>query len=356
MTDGVRLNKYISDTGFCSRRQADLYIEQGRVTINGRDCTGICMVEEGDRVAVDGEALRPRRRAVYIALNKPVGVTCTVDPQDKTNIADFVNYKERIFPIGRLDKASEGLIFLTNDGDIVNKILRAGNHHEKEYIVVVDKPITDDFLNKMAAGVRLDQNERTLPCKVSKIGENSFRIILTQGLNRQIRRMCQALHCNVVKLTRVRIMNVTIKGLSVGQWRLLTPQEMEQINNAVESSSKTASTTATTSTTKSTKFTASARSTGKAGKAGASAKFGKTSGGENSGGNGGRSKSKGAAGARDAARTTQNSRKAAPSGRKSSKQKPEHAFSETVEVGTSDRHPKRAAQTAYNKYKSKGRK
>lgn len=238
---GIRLNKYISDSGFCSRREADELIAQERVTVNGADVTSQgYVVMEGDRVAVDGEPLRTRRRAVYIALNKPVGITCTTDTEDKSNITDFVKYKERIFPIGRLDKASQGLIFLTNDGDIVNKILRAGNSHEKEYQVTVDKPVTEDFMRRMAAGVRLDEGERTLPCKVTRMGERAFKIVLTQGLNRQIRRMCQVLHYNVVRLNRVRIMNVTLKGIDVGQWRFLTAQEVEQINNAVSGSSKVA--------------------------------------------------------------------------------------------------------------------
>lgn len=237
--EGVRLNKYISDSGFCSRRVADELIAQGRVTINGRDIMEACLVVPGDRVAVDGEQLRTKKRAVYIALNKPVGITCTVDPEDKTNIADFVGYKERIYPIGRLDKPSQGLIFLTNDGDIVNKILRAGNAHQKEYVVNVHKPLTEAFLTKMAAGVRLDKDTRTLPCKVSRMGESQFRITLTQGLNRQIRRMCEAMGYNVTKLNRTRIMNITIKGLDTGQWRFLTTEEVEQIMAMTENSAKT---------------------------------------------------------------------------------------------------------------------
>lgn len=237
--EGVRLNKYISDSGFCSRRVADELIAQGRITVNGRDVVEVCLVAPGDRVAVDGEQLRTKKRAVYIALNKPVGITCTVDPEDKTNIADFVGYKERIYPIGRLDKPSQGLIFLTNDGDIVNKILRAGNAHQKEYVVNVHKPLTEAFLAKMAAGVRLDKDTRTLPCKVSKMGESQFRITLTQGLNRQIRRMCEAMGYNVTKLNRTRIMNITLKGLDLGQWRFLTPEEVDQLMAMTENSVKT---------------------------------------------------------------------------------------------------------------------
>lgn len=239
MMEGVRLNKYISDSGFCSRRAADEFIAQGRVTVNGKDTMEVCLVVPGDKILVDGEAIRIKKRAVYIALNKPVGVTCTVDPEDKTNIADFVGYKERIYPIGRLDKPSQGLIFLTNDGDIVNKILRAGNAHQKEYVVNVHKPLTDLFLAKMAAGVRIDKDTRTLPCKVSKMGESQFRVTLTQGLNRQIRRMCESLGYNVTKLNRTRIMNITLKGLDLGQWRFLTPEEVEQLMAMTEHSTKT---------------------------------------------------------------------------------------------------------------------
>ena len=182
------LNKYISETGFCSRREADKYIEQCRVTINGKDANKGNRVGENDIVLVDGEPIKKKQAAVYLLLNKPKGITCTTDLKDKTNIIDFVNFKSRIFPIGRLDKRSEGLIFLTNDGDIVNKILRAGNNHEKEYIVTVDKPITIDFINKMRNGVRI-LGTVTQKCFVKQEGPNRFKIILTQGLNRQIRRI-----------------------------------------------------------------------------------------------------------------------------------------------------------------------
>jgi 23S rRNA pseudouridine2604 synthase len=233
------LNKYISESGFCSRREADLYIEQGRVTINGREAVKGNRVGENDIVHVDGEPLRKKKAAVYILLNKPKGVTCTTDQKDKTNIVDFINYKTRIFPIGRLDKRSQGLIFLTNDGDIVNKILRAGNKHEKEYIVTTDKPVTPDFIQKMRSGVRIP-GAVTKPCFVKQEAPNRFRIILVQGLNRQIRRMCEALGYNVEALTRIRIMNITLNGLQPGKWRFFTPAEITTINNMVANSSKTA--------------------------------------------------------------------------------------------------------------------
>jgi len=234
------LNKYISETGFCSRREADKYIEQCRVTINGKEAHKGNRVGESDVVLVDGEPIKKKKHtAVYILLNKPKGVTCTTDQKDKTNIIDFINFKSRIFPIGRLDKRSEGLIFLTNDGDIVNKILRAGNKHEKEYIVTVDQPITVDFINKMRNGVRI-LNTVTQKCFVKQEGPNRFKIILTQGLNRQIRRMCEALGYNVESLVRIRIMNITLAGLPSGKWRYFTPAEITLINNMVANSSKTA--------------------------------------------------------------------------------------------------------------------
>jgi 23S rRNA pseudouridine2604 synthase len=233
------LNKYISDTGFCSRREADKYIEQCRVSINGKDAHKGNRVKEGDDVRVDGEPLKKKKQTVYLALNKPKGVTCTTDLKDKTNIIDFVNYKSRVFPVGRLDKRSEGLIFLTNDGDIVNKILRAGNQHEKEYIVSVDQPITVEFINKMRNGVRI-LGTMTQKCFVKQEGTNRFKIILTQGLNRQIRRMCEALGYNVESLKRTRIMNITLTGLPPGKWRYFTPAEVETISQMLRNSSKTA--------------------------------------------------------------------------------------------------------------------
>ena len=233
------LNKYISDTGFCSRREADKYIEQCRVTINGKEVQKGARVNEGDDVRVDGERLKKKIQAVYLALNKPKGITCTTDLKDKTNIIDFVNFKTRIFPIGRLDKRSEGLIFLTNDGDIVNKILRAGNGHEKEYIVSVDKPVTPDFINKMRNGVHILRTV-TQKCFVKQEGADRFRIILTQGLNRQIRRMCEAMGYTVTVLKRIRIMNMTLTGLPPGKWRYFTPGEIDAINEMLKNSSKTA--------------------------------------------------------------------------------------------------------------------
>lgn len=232
------LNKYISDSGFCSRRDADKYIEECRVTINGHDAQKGNRVQEGDIVKIDGEPLKKKKAAVYLMLHKPKGITCTTDLKDKTNIIDFVNYKSRIFPIGRLDKLSEGLIFLTNDGDIVNKILRAGNGHEKEYLVTTDKAIDADFVNKMRSGVKIP-GAVTQKCFVKQEGDSRFRIILTQGLNRQIRRMCEALGFRVTSLKRVRIMNISISGLAPGKWRYFTAKEMEALNDMLQHSSKT---------------------------------------------------------------------------------------------------------------------
>lgn len=235
----ISINKYISDTGFCSRREADQYIEQGRVTINGNIALKGNRVGEKDVVHIDDEILKKKKSSsVYIMLNKPKGVTCTTDLKDKTNIIDFINYKSRIFPIGRLDKRSEGLIFLTDDGDIVNKILRAGNQHEKEYIVTVDKVISPEFIKKMRSGVRI-LNTTTQPCFAKQEGTHRFRIILTQGLNRQIRRMCEALGYSVESLVRVRIMSITLNGLAQGKWRHFTPPEVEMIRTMVANSSKT---------------------------------------------------------------------------------------------------------------------
>ena len=234
------LNKYISDTGFCSRREADRYIEECRVTINDKDAHKGNRVQAGDIVKIDGERIgKKKTTAVYLVFNKPKGITCTTDQKDKTNIVDFINYKSRIFPIGRLDKLSEGLIFLTNDGDIVNKILRAGNGHEKEYIVTVDQPVNTDFVQKMRNGVKI-LGELTQKCFVKQEGENRFRIILTQGLNRQIRRMCEALGFKVTSLKRIRIMNITVSGLQPGKWRYFTAQEIAGIQEMVKTSSKTA--------------------------------------------------------------------------------------------------------------------
>ena len=221
----MRLNKYISETGVCSRRQADQWIEQGRVTINGAAATLGTQVNEGDRVEVDGRAVQPQAASVYIALNKPVGITCTTERHVEGNIIDYIGHPQRIFPIGRLDKDSEGLILLTNNGDIVNELLRVENRHEKEYVVTVDRPITDEFLEGMARGVRI-LGVMTQPCRVRKIGQLSFAIILTQGLNRQIRRMCAAFEYEVRRLQRVRIVNIDLRGIKVGQWRELSIDEL----------------------------------------------------------------------------------------------------------------------------------
>ena len=236
---GTSINKFISETGFCSRREADKYIETGRVTINEKEAKKGNRVEVNDIVKIDGEFLQSKKSPVYLALHKPKGITCTTDLKDKTNIVNFIKYKSRIFPVGRLDKFSEGLIFLTNDGDIVNKILRAGNGHEKEYVVTVDKNIDVEFIKKMSSGIPIlgTVNKK---CFVKQEGEKQFRIILTQGLNRQIRRMCGALNYKVTSLIRVRIMNITLKGLPKGRWRYFSPEEISEVNEMIGNSSKTA--------------------------------------------------------------------------------------------------------------------
>jgi 23S rRNA pseudouridine2604 synthase len=234
----IRINKFISETGFCSRREADRLVEQGRVTLNGQKAVLGDKATNTDEVLVDGKPLKAKKAGVYIAFNKPVGITCTTEKQISGNIIDYIKHPERIFPIGRLDKPSEGLIFLTSDGDIVNKILRAGNNHEKEYVVTVDKLIKPDFVQKMGNGVPI-LDTVTKKCFVRKDSGYVFTIILTQGLNRQIRRMCEYLGYNVTKLKRIRIMNVTLENLPVGQWRNLTVDELKYINDAVESSTKT---------------------------------------------------------------------------------------------------------------------
>lgn len=231
----VRVNKYLSEAGFCSRREADRLVEQGRVTVNGRSVSMGTQVEAGDTVEVDGERLSNVKKRVYIAFNKPPGVTCTTDPGDRTNIVDYINYPERIFNIGRLDKPSEGLIFLTNDGDIVNKILRAGNNHEKEYVVSVDRAITPEFAARMSSGVKI-LGTVTRPCKFVRETPTRFRITLTQGLNRQIRRMCEALEYKVVTLKRVRVMNIVLTGIAPGKWRYFTDAEITELNRLVAAS------------------------------------------------------------------------------------------------------------------------
>ena len=221
----MRLNKFLAETGACSRREADQWIEAGRVTVNGAPAVLGTQVNEGDDVRVDGRPLRSKPKRVYLALNKPIGIECTTDRDVPGNIIDFVGYPERIFPIGRLDKDSEGLILLTNDGDIVNTILRAENEHEKEYIVAVDRPLTPAFLAGMAAGVPI-LDTVTNPCRVTQVGKNTFRIVLTQGLNRQIRRMCEHFDYRVRRLQRVRIMHVHLGTLPLGKWRELTATEL----------------------------------------------------------------------------------------------------------------------------------
>ncbi len=234
----TRINKYLSEVGFCSRRAADKLIDAGRITINGKIPEMGTKISEDDEVRVDGKLIsKTKKKNVYIAFNKPVGIVCTTDTRvEKNNIIDYINYPSRIFPIGRLDKPSEGLIFLTDDGDIVNKILRARNNHEKEYIVRVNKPITNDFIKKMRNGIPI-LDTITKKCFVEQVNTNSFKIILTQGLNRQIRRMCEYLDYRVTKLKRVRIMNVSL-DLPVGKWRDLTTEELKEVNKLVEGSSK----------------------------------------------------------------------------------------------------------------------
>lgn len=228
----MRLNNYISSTGICSRREADKLIEQKKVLINGKVAQIGQPVNDGDIVKVNGKIIKPKKTNVYIALNKPVGITCTTERHVKGNIIDYINYPERIFPVGRLDKPSEGLIILTSDGSIVNKILRSENNHEKEYVVTVNKDITSDFISKMSNGVKIfnpvtNKNVITKKCKVTKVNNRTFKIILTQGYNRQIRRMCEAFNYEVKKLQRVRIMNLTLKGIAPGKWRKLTEKEVK---------------------------------------------------------------------------------------------------------------------------------
>lgn len=234
----VRLNKFISDSGLCSRREADRYIESGQVLVNGKRAKIGDLVKKTDTVLVSGLLVEPKEKEdlVLLAFNKPRGIVSTTDKAERDNIVDYINYHERIFPIGRLDKDSQGLIFLTNDGDIVNKILRAGNRHEKEYIVTVNKPVTDDFVRKMSNGVPI-LGEVTKKCKVERISEFVFRIILVQGLNRQIRRMCEYLGYDVEKLERIRIMNVSVKGIGIGDWRFLDEKEMKELKAAIADSS-----------------------------------------------------------------------------------------------------------------------
>ena len=222
---GKRLNKFVADSGYCSRREADRLIAEGRVQVDGRPGALGDRVLPGMRVTVDGQSLSGRGEKVYIALNKPAGIVCTTDPREPMNVVDYLDYPIRIFPVGRLDKDSEGLLLMTSDGEIINRILRAAGGHEKEYEVEIDRPVTKEFVEKMSAGVPI-LDTVTLPCRVRRTGEKSFNIILVQGLNRQIRRMCEALGCNVVRLRRIRIMNVRLGSTRPGQWRELSEEEL----------------------------------------------------------------------------------------------------------------------------------
>jgi len=236
--NSVNLNKYISSTGICSRREAEKWIVDGFVTINDQPTQLGNRVFEGDVVKIKGKPINIKPKTLYIAFNKPVGIVCTTDLKERKNIVDFIKHPQRLFPVGRLDKPSQGLIFLTNDGDIVNKILRAGNNHEKEYIVTVRQPITSKFIEKMGGGLPI-LDTVTKKCEVTKLSDYSFKIVLTQGLNRQIRRMCDYLNYDVTSLKRTRIMNVNLDGIKVGEWRELSEKEMLEINNMISDSSKT---------------------------------------------------------------------------------------------------------------------
>ncbi|MGB1308338.1 MAG: pseudouridine synthase [Oceanihabitans sp.] len=242
MTENLkRINKYLSEVGYCSRREADRLIDAGRVTVNGSVPEMGTKISPSDAVQVDGKpVINTKESFTYLAFNKPVGIVCTTDTRvEKDNIIDYINYPKRIFPIGRLDKPSEGLIFLTDDGDIVNKILRASNNHEKEYIVTVDKKISQTFINRMASGIPLEElGKTTKPCKVERIDSFTFKIILTQGLNRQIRRMCEYLTYEVQTLKRVRIMNIPL-DVPVGEYREFTASELKELNQLLETSTKT---------------------------------------------------------------------------------------------------------------------
>lgn len=222
----------------CSRREADKIIKENRVTINNVNAKLGMRVFDGDTVKIDGQPIKSKTQTLYIAFNKPVGIVCTTDSKEPKNIIDYINHPQRLFPVGRLDKPSQGLIFLTNDGDIVNKILRAGNNHEKEYIVTVDKKVNQKFIKNMSQGVQI-LGTVTKKCKVEPIDKNTFKITLTQGLNRQIRRMCKHLGYKVLRLQRIRIMNITIEGLKPGEWREFSLQEINQLQKLIKNSSKT---------------------------------------------------------------------------------------------------------------------
>ena len=236
---GIRINKYLSDAGVCSRRQADRMIEEGRVLVNGSVPETGYRLREEDLITVDGKEVRPEEKKVLLLFNKPVGIVCsTVRQRQETTVIDYLNYPIRIYPVGRLDKDSEGLLLLTNQGDLVNRIMKASEHHEKEYEVVVDKPLTEDFLRQMRSGVNI-LGQVTRKCRVTKTGTCSFRIILTQGLNRQIRRMCEALGYRVRSLKRIRIMNLTLNGIESGKFREITPDEFTELTKNLSAGSGT---------------------------------------------------------------------------------------------------------------------
>jgi 23S rRNA pseudouridine2604 synthase len=236
--EGIRINKFLSEAGVCSRREADRRIENGEITINGRVAVTGDKVLPEDEVLVNGRPIKKEEEMVLLVLNKPTGIVCTAEKREKNNVIDFLKYPKRIYPIGRLDKDSEGLLLLTNNGDIVNKIMRAGNMHEKEYIVTVNKPVTDSFIRGLAGGVPLvELNTTTRKCKVEKIANRKFRIILTQGLNRQIRRMCEYFGYRVEKLERVRIMNIKLGELKSGEYREVTEQEYQELLRLISRSS-----------------------------------------------------------------------------------------------------------------------
>ena len=226
--EGIRLNKYIASSGICSRREADRLIESGKVKVNGLTADLGTRVKDGDSVEVDGKKITPEDDMIYIAFNKPLGITCTTDTRDPSNIIDYINFKERIFPIGRLDKNSSGLILLTNNGDIVNKLLRSENGHEKEYVVTLDRPYDKAFIKTMSTGVPV-LGRMTLPAEVFPVNAKTFRIILRQGMNRQIRRMCEYLGYKVTKLKRIRFINIELGGLELGKWRYLTADEKKDL-------------------------------------------------------------------------------------------------------------------------------
>lgn len=234
--ESIRLNKYLSDAGICSRRQADRWIEEKRITVNGETARTGMKIALDSEVCIDGKPIKKEEKKVLLAMNKPAGIVCTAEKREKNNIVDYMKYPKRIYPVGRLDKDSTGLLLLTNDGELVNKIMRAGNYHEKEYLVTVNKPVTEEFCRKMSCGVAI-LDTVTRPCKVEKTGEKSFRIILTQGLNRQIRRMCETLGYRVLILQRVRIMNIRLGSLKEGTWRSIEGKERKELDALLSDSS-----------------------------------------------------------------------------------------------------------------------